>query len=348
MKLMLRNEWRLWPFNSFLGVLDIKTGVTISLLFAVLNKVAGVYGLIAALTGAGGSFAQISLYIYSVIGLVALAWGLKVVKAEDARQSLYLAHLFCADYVLSTSWTAYFAVMWWWHTPHDGAGQANSPAQEDMIAVAQLTGPALTEAERAQAALLIWNQEKHMAFAVILISWLSKIYFALLIYSYAVHLRKGSYRALARTQPPRSAISAQPLDLADEEDEEIEDFYRVPLRQPPTPTKHTGNHLKNNSASSFADFVGDNNQKRTRTSNPAASAAALPHSLKKAPEEDEDEVLFDDDYRYASSGSTSKTTSKRGTESSTSRSASTDNEEAADAGERTSFIPGRNAARSRA
>jgi len=35
MKLMLRPEWRLWPFSSFLGVLDLKTGVTIALLFAV-------------------------------------------------------------------------------------------------------------------------------------------------------------------------------------------------------------------------------------------------------------------------------------------------------------------------
>lgn len=41
---------------------------------------AGVYGLIAVLTGAGGSFAQLSLYIYSVIALLALGWGLKAVK----------------------------------------------------------------------------------------------------------------------------------------------------------------------------------------------------------------------------------------------------------------------------
>jgi hypothetical protein len=98
MKLMLRPEWRLWPLSSFLGLLDLKTGVTVALLFAVfiqlhlivkieflvpkqlLNKVAGVYGLIAVLTGAGGSFAQLSLYIYSVITLVALGWGLRVVK----------------------------------------------------------------------------------------------------------------------------------------------------------------------------------------------------------------------------------------------------------------------------
>jgi len=98
MKLMLRPEWRLWPLSSFLGLLDLKTGVTVALLFAVscqtlfiqpttylltnqlLNKVAGVYGLIAVLTGAGGSFAQLSMYIYSVIALVGLGWGLRAVK----------------------------------------------------------------------------------------------------------------------------------------------------------------------------------------------------------------------------------------------------------------------------
>jgi hypothetical protein len=35
MKLMLRPEWRLWPLSSFLGILDLKTGVTVALLFAV-------------------------------------------------------------------------------------------------------------------------------------------------------------------------------------------------------------------------------------------------------------------------------------------------------------------------
>ena len=37
------------------------------------------YGLVAVLTGAGGSLAQLSLYIYSVVGLVALVWGLKAI-----------------------------------------------------------------------------------------------------------------------------------------------------------------------------------------------------------------------------------------------------------------------------
>lgn len=49
---------------------------------------AGVYGLIAVLTGAGGSFAQLSLYVYSAIALVALGWGLRAVKEVWLRFSL--------------------------------------------------------------------------------------------------------------------------------------------------------------------------------------------------------------------------------------------------------------------
>lgn len=52
-----------------------------------MNKVAGVYGLIAVVTGAGGSFAQLSLYIYSVVALLAFGWGLNAVK--EVRIALY-------------------------------------------------------------------------------------------------------------------------------------------------------------------------------------------------------------------------------------------------------------------
>ncbi|KAJ6456154.1 Inositolphosphorylceramide synthase subunit Kei1-domain-containing protein [Mycena sanguinolenta] len=341
---MLRPQFkfRLWPLSSFGGLLDLKTGVEIVLLFAVLNKVAGVYGLIAVLTGAGGSFAQLSMYIYSVLGLIALGWGLQVVKAEDARQTLYLAHLYAADYVLSTSWTVYFAVRWWWYTPHDGARQTNSQAQKDLIAVAQITGPVLTEEQRAEAARLIWDQEKGMAFAVIFVSWLCKVYFALLLYSYAIHLRKGSYRSLAltRSNPPRpttNGVAQSSSALAEDElDEEIEDFYRVPLRTPPPNSRHATHP---NSVSSFAEFVGGGGSDKPQNPTPSsrstgAGVKALGDLNKpKTPADadaDEDEVLFDnDEYPYTSSGSTSNAHSKRGTETSTSGSrSSVENEDA--------------------
>jgi len=51
--------------------------------YQVLNKVAGIYGLIALLTGAGGNAAQLTLYIYSALALIALSWGIRAV--HDVR-----------------------------------------------------------------------------------------------------------------------------------------------------------------------------------------------------------------------------------------------------------------------
>lgn len=55
-----------------------------TLLLQLFNKVTGVYGLIAVVTGAGGSFAQLSLYIYSAIALGGLVWGLNAIKQVSA------------------------------------------------------------------------------------------------------------------------------------------------------------------------------------------------------------------------------------------------------------------------
>jgi uncharacterized membrane protein/cbb3-type cytochrome oxidase subunit 3 len=215
MRLTLRPEWRLWPLSSFCGFLDIKNGVIVALLFAVrvfsyiskhrsrrgsfraqlLNKVAGIYGLIAVLTGAGGSFAQLSLYIYSAIALIALAWGLNAVKEvrcisrtsaacsliphreqEDAKHTLYFAHLFFADHILSTAWTAFFAVVWWVYTPHDGRRQANSAAQEEMMK-GGLGRHHMSDSDREAAAMRIWNHEKGTAAALIIMSWFFKVQF---------------------------------------------------------------------------------------------------------------------------------------------------------------------------
>ena len=70
-------------------VVDLSTQELTLRTTQLLNKVAGVYGLIAVLTGAGGSIAQLSLYVYSVVGLVALVWGLKSILHVCPPSILY-------------------------------------------------------------------------------------------------------------------------------------------------------------------------------------------------------------------------------------------------------------------
>jgi hypothetical protein len=132
------------------------------------------------------------MYIYSVFALVALAWGLRAVKEvcrsssfgsssslyssqEDPKQTLYFAHLFFADHVLSTAWTVFFAVVWWVYTPHDGRRTANSAAQEEMAKGGIGGSHNMTEGERVEAAHKMWNHEKGTAAGIIILSWLIKV-----------------------------------------------------------------------------------------------------------------------------------------------------------------------------
>ncbi|KAG8714771.1 hypothetical protein FRC11_007182 [Ceratobasidium sp. 423] len=256
------------------------------LLFALINKVAGVYGLVSLFFG--GSAAQISMYIYSSLAIAALAWGL---KAEDPKRTFYFAHIFVADHLLGTIWTVFFAVLWWVYNPHDGEKVVNSAAQEAMAGAHGNT--TMTHEQRVAAAQLIWNKEKGLAAAVLIAGWISKIYFAMLIYSYAIHLRQGSYRTLPMTAALANSISnhgdnaLMESDLESDGEVEGSALYRMPVRTPRT-------------GDSFAEFT----NAPSRGRKPGALRGS---KLAEPMDPNEEEVLWDDEEeRAGASGMSSK------------------------------------------
>jgi len=236
----LRLARPVWPLANFAGMMELKTGVTVILLFSLLNKVAGIYGLITLVTG--GSIAQLSMYFYSIAILVAIWWlGLRIVLGENPKYNLYIAYAFLLDHVISTIWLAYFAVEWWAYTPHDGRRVANSAAQEDLMK--SVVGHNMTEVERTLAAETIWDQEKGTAGAVIAISWLVKWYFIAVIFSYALSLRSGSYRSLPNFNVPLSALPHPEPDtgfLSDEEDAIAREEMALQQIRSPTSAREPG------------------------------------------------------------------------------------------------------------
>ncbi|EUC59052.1 inositolphosphorylceramide synthase subunit Kei1 [Rhizoctonia solani AG-3 Rhs1AP] len=263
--------------------------MTMVLLFALINKVAGVYGLVSLFFG--GSAAQISMYIYSSLAIVALAWGLKAVTDEDPKRTFYFAHIFVADHLLGTIWTVFFAVLWWVYNPHDGEKVVNSAAQEAMAGAHGNT--TMTHEERVAAAQLIWNEEKGLAAAVLIAGWVSKIYFSALIYSYAIHLRQGSYRTLPLTTALANSISnngdttLMESDLESDGEAEGSALYRMPVRTPRT-------------GDSFAEFT----NAPSRGRKPGASRGS---KLGESMDPNEEEVLWDEEEeRAGASGMSSK------------------------------------------
>lgn len=94
---------------------------------------------------------------------------------KTPKRTLYFAHLFAADHILSTAWTVFFGVTWWIYTPHDGRRVSNSAAQQSLIDGYIGEHQNYTDAQRALAAESIWVREKNQAATIIILGWLSKV-----------------------------------------------------------------------------------------------------------------------------------------------------------------------------
>ncbi|ADV20204.1 hypothetical protein I315_01752 [Cryptococcus gattii Ru294] len=204
-------------FTSFLGLLDIKLGAEIILLFGLINKVAGLYGLITIFVG--GSFAQLLYYAYSVGTLFAFLWGLRVVKSESSAPTLLLSHLYSLDHIIVSLFHYIFYLHYWYTVPHDGRRTINSQAQQDLINLAlsrgeitEPTGESGQSADELRTALAgeIWERERGFAVWTLLAGWILKIYFILVLYSYAAHLASSTYHTLPLTFRGKATKLAHP------------------------------------------------------------------------------------------------------------------------------------------
>ncbi|WVN88124.1 uncharacterized protein L203_103325 [Cryptococcus depauperatus CBS 7841] len=202
-------------FSSFLGMLDIKLGAEIILLFGLINKVAGLYGLITVFVG--GSFVQLLFYAYSIATMFAFLWALKVVKSETAAPTILVSHLYALDHIILSLFHYIFYRHYWYTVPHDGRRTINSQAQQDLIDLAVSRGEVQgkidgegAEELRKTLAGKIWQGEKGFAVWVLILGWALKVYFILVLYSYAAHLGSMTYHTLPLTSRGKATKLAHP------------------------------------------------------------------------------------------------------------------------------------------
>lgn len=199
----------------------------------LINKVAGLYGLITIFVG--GSFAQLLYYAYSVGTLFAFLWGLRVVKSvrpllydgaakanneqESSAPTLLLSHLYSLDHIIVSLFHYIFYLHYWYTVPHDGRRTINSQAQQDLINLAlsrgeitEPTGESGQSSDELRMALAgeIWERERGFAVWTLLAGWILKIYFILVLYSYAAHLASSTYHTLPLTFRGKATKLAHP------------------------------------------------------------------------------------------------------------------------------------------
>lgn len=111
--------------------MSLQTGASLITLLLILNKVSGLYGLLAILTGFHLSPLQLSMYIYSILALGLSAVLAPHVAKQSPLECLGLAWFYLLDSVVNALYTARFAITWFLvisqhhnNAPTSGAGSS--------------------------------------------------------------------------------------------------------------------------------------------------------------------------------------------------------------------------------
>lgn len=104
--------------------MSLRTGTELITLSLLLNKVSGFYGLLAILTGLHLSPLQFSMYIYSLLGLFLIAILGPHIRSQSPFQCLALAWFYVLDSIINAAYTAAFGITWFLVISQHHSGQS--------------------------------------------------------------------------------------------------------------------------------------------------------------------------------------------------------------------------------
>ena len=216
--------------------MSLRTGASLATLIILLNKVSGLYGLLALLTGLHLSPLQLSMYIYSLLALTLVAHLAPHIRSQSPLECLALAWFYVIDSVVNAAYTAVFAVTWFLvvsqhlsssnstdapglggGTIKDTAGFTSpkynvshvdvvaSPAAglavgQDAVIIG--SSPTSTSALPPTAPSLShgFMQPESLPSAIIIVTlWLARLYLALIVLSYARFVLHQNMASVSRT-----------------------------------------------------------------------------------------------------------------------------------------------------
>jgi len=112
--------------QTFLGLVSLQTGTEVVSFALLLNKAISFYGILAVVTGYSLSALQLSMFLYSLLVALALAFLIRHVRKQSPLENLALAWLYVVDTVINAAYTTAFAVNWFLATFHDPEGTAGA------------------------------------------------------------------------------------------------------------------------------------------------------------------------------------------------------------------------------
>lgn len=121
--------------------MSLRTGAEIIAFLQLINKVSGLYGILALLTGAPLSPLQFTMYLYSLFALVATTYLYPHIRLGSPLRCLALAHLYAIDSVINAMYTAAFGVAWFYVLAANPNEEMTVPGAPGINQTAGFTNP---------------------------------------------------------------------------------------------------------------------------------------------------------------------------------------------------------------
>ncbi|KOS20685.1 Inositol phoshorylceramide synthase regulatory subunit kei1 [Escovopsis weberi] len=177
--------------KSLFGIIGLRTGTELISLALIFNKVTGVYGFLAILTGYQLSLLQLTTYVYTIGVLGLLIYLIPHIRQQSPFECLALAWLYMIDALLNAMFTATFGIDWYLaggalggtRSSMGGAASGASGMMDTSLG-AQRTMPQGI-AGSAGVAGGIGPQETAASMALITGFTLIRVYFGLVVMAYA-------------------------------------------------------------------------------------------------------------------------------------------------------------------
>lgn len=127
--------------QTFLYLMSLRTGTTLITLLNTINKVSGLYGILALLTGFSLSSLQLSMYLYSLSALGLLVYLSPHIRQASPLQNLLLAYFYLVDSVINVLYTAFFSLAWFTVLSSSGDAAGKVPGGSTIDETSGFTSP---------------------------------------------------------------------------------------------------------------------------------------------------------------------------------------------------------------
>lgn len=178
-----RMYFRLPRPQTLFGFISLQTGTELISLALVFNKVTGVYGLLAILTGYQLSLLQLSTYLYSIAVLVALVYLIPHIRKQSPFECLALAWLNIVDTCVNAADTAIFGLEWYFATGAAAAAAASSSTDPEYIPNMVAEGMENLRQQTMKHGAVV-PQETAASMIMIIALVLLRIYFSIVVMAY--------------------------------------------------------------------------------------------------------------------------------------------------------------------